>query len=185
MWKPTQIDFSKEINYNLLLRLSGEEINIPYFDEVKEYNLICKEEFHITIFGTKEGFELKDFFEKNAQIADEVFHKLNTLVRETFWGGYFINKFFLLERIFNLKYGTETRRSIIQEIKIDADILNGFYKKAFDITGILFQSDFSHITLYTYSTRNKNMSLGIGISNLQELAKYNLREVFRVNKSGL
>jgi hypothetical protein len=173
-----QVFFDKE-SYNILLKFKAADVPVQLFPEVEMMNLNKKEEFHLTLIGTQEGFRLKDFF-SSCENKEFIVTQVEELIKSLDIEVILVDRFYLLKKTYVLKFGTEDRMSIIQEIIIKNSELKRFYASLTFLTGLKFENRKTHITLYTKSTRNKNRVLGIGISSDRDFEDYMVREVFAI-----
>lgn len=175
----SKIYFSRD-TCNALLLLDADKIEPPFFLEVAENCLHKKREFHVTLVGTHEGFIFKKNFEE-ALNKDLFLAKLLDVFKNRVFEIQLHNKYFLLKKVYKLKFNTETRMSIVQEISFSGTSLQALYQDIYEATGINVKYSKFHITLYTKSTRNKNMLLGIGITSEDNFKKCLVKEIFPVS----
>ncbi len=140
----------------ILLGVKSEDV---ITDAVRKFavtkNLLEKKEFHITIVGRETGEKL---------LAENIdFNKIKELVESFEWQFSLNQEFYFITK----SYPDEQRSSVIEIVQLP-DLL-GFYEQLNQLTGQNFALPFSHVTLFTNSTKQENQLRGIGIYSEAEM----------------
>ena len=153
----------------VLLHIKKEDLDL---DIVRNFalaeNLFPKQEFHITIIGRETGEIL---LKENLD-----FEKIKDLVKGINWNFDLTQEYYYITKQYS---ENEKRESIIQVVELPE--LSDFYVKLNGLTGQDFSFPFSHITLYTNSTKEENRLRGIGIYSKAEMEQLSPR-VLQIDK---
>ena len=136
----------------------------------KEYGLLKKEEFHITVIGTDTGEAiLKRLEGLDAEEKESKLREIENLARQTKWAFCLKFDYRFISKTYPPKdgYQEETRESIIQSAKLPN--VRSFYGGLNKILGTDFPVPPPHITLFTNSTREDKKLRGIGIYSKKDL----------------
>ena len=173
-WKKKNIE-AKDIVFNketatLLLRVPEPKWLNRLEKVQKEYRLLKKEEFHITVIGTDTGEAiLTKLNELEADKKEEKLGEIENLARQTRWAFCPKCDYRFISKTYPPKDGhpEETRSSIIQLVRIPAVTL--FYKELNKMLSTNFPVPPPHVTLFTNSTREDKKLRGIGIYSEKDL----------------
>src|SRR3989344_6046076 len=146
----------------------------------KEYGLLKKEEFHITVIGTDTGEAiLKRLEGLDAEEKESKLREIENLARQTKWAFCLKFDYRFISKTYPPKdgYQEETRESIIQSAKLPN--VRSFYGGLNKILGTDFPVPPPHITLFTNSTREDKRLRGIGIYSKEDLSLAHSRPITR------
>lgn len=175
-------DFSKEENSQtyldlnnktstLLLRIDPELVNtVSLQDIADEKGLSEKDEFHITIIGSKTAESLLKLTNIDHK---EIIALIDRLLQQFDWSFEFIPKYYFISKKYK-EYG-EARESIVQ--LIDLPDIKDFYKELNEFLGTSFDAPLPHLTLFTSSTKPENNLRGIGIYSEKQFRELNPEEI--------
>lgn len=147
--------------------------NIYQYVQNKSYSK--KPEFHITLISFQNGKKLLDEYGPYSEKFDQIVEYINQLT----WEYRLVPEYYEIEKLYNKsnqkKSGyTHTpehiRRSIIQKVLLSDMAV--FYDKLSELTGIIFEKPFCHVTLYSWSDCPEMMNQGIGINSEEDLEVY-------------
>lgn len=144
-------NFTFVLDYNLVCS------NKRIFQIATKFNLLPKNEYHITIIWTKTAEKIISNLSKlNENIKQERVIKLEKLVKNSEFEINLLEEYYYIEKFYEEKNPQETRKTIIQIAKIEW--INKFYEELNIIFKENFIIPFWHITLYSNSD-NPNNSL--------------------------
>ena len=133
----------------ILLPVEGEDIDLDIVkNSAVRSDLLAKREFHISIIVRETG----------ALLSDADYDVAKILATKMDWSFVLEKEFYLIHK----KYPEqEMRKSIIQLVSLPG--LFDFYTQLNGLIEKHFAVPFSHVTLYTNSTKKENELRGIGI----------------------
>jgi hypothetical protein len=159
------LELNKE-TYNFVINLSED------FDEPEKLrsiadkeSLIRKNEFHLTVIGSSTGKVISSYLDEHPK-RENLIIDVDSLINSFRWDFSFTNKYYLIQK----DYGDEVRSSLVQVVHVPS--LEPFYQELNSMLHTELDVPFPHITLYSTSTNEENLSKGIGIyseSQFQEL----------------
>ena len=181
-WKKKNIEgenivFKKEIA-TLILKVPESKWLDRLAKIQKEYGLLKKEEFHITVIGTDTGEAiLKRLEGLDAEKKESKLREIENLARQTKWAFCLKFDYRFISKTYPPKdgYQAETRKSIIQLAKLPN--VESFYRGLNKILGTDFPVPPPHITLFTNSTREDKKLRGIGIYSKEDLSLISSRSI--------
>lgn len=164
-----------ETSLTLLLKISTPIKSIKKLQSrARRWRFSAKEEFHLTVIGTKTARILKELSET------DIAAKIEKVLAKIDWK-YSLNKEIL--KIRKSYYRTdaqgesqkETRESIIQ--MIDLTGLDQFYKKMNSTFKTKIDLPVPHITLFSKSTDKRKQLRGIGVYSKEDLLALRPEEI--------
>lgn len=154
-----------------LLRIDPELVNVDSVQDVADKKgLSEKDEFHITIIGSKTAEQI---LESSEFSHEETVSFIEKPSKQFQWSFEFVSEYYFISKKYE-EYN-EARESIIQ--LIDLSELKDFYVELNEYFGTSFDTPFPHLTLFTSSTKPENNLRGIGIYSEQQFRELNLEKV--------
>ena len=153
----------------MLLNIAQESISLePVKQFIVESNLVCKQEFHVTLIGFAAGRQIKHALDKfNAEDRSRAEDIFMQLIKAYDWSYVMQSEYYMIEKEYSFRSKPkELRRSIVLLIKMD-DIAE-LYKSLNSALGLELERPFPHITLATWSSDKQNIQMGIGINSLKD-----------------
>lgn len=151
-----KLEFSNSLNSILqfnpdtfTLTLDIENVFIPQSlqEAALWYNLLKKNEFHVTIIGTRTSEQIQEYLNQLNIASKKVFIMLlKKLFHRYTFNVTLENDIFYI----NKSYKDEERFSFIKIVKVDQ--LESFYRELNQLLWLEFSIPFPHITLFTNST---------------------------------
>jgi hypothetical protein len=138
-------------------------------DVAETLGLLKKEEFHITLIGSKTGDDILLSLHDLPDVEkSNMLDKIYSICASFDWKATLKNEFFFLEKDYASSSPidpqstiSETRKSIIQMVEIDK--MKDFYTALNTLVSKQYKEPLPHITLYTVSTREDKKLRGIGV----------------------
>lgn len=170
-----QLVFSTSVNSILqfypdtfTLILNIENVFIPESLKVAAsgYNLLPKNDFHITIIGSRTSEQIQEYLNQLNIASKKVFIMLlKKLVHRYPFKVMLENDIFYI----NKSYKDEERFSFIQIVKVDQ--LENFYRELNQLLWLEFPIPFPHLTLFTNSSNPEKKLMWIWIYSKDEFKK--------------
>lgn len=168
---------NKEKN-TILLIIQEPLIPDSVLQYAKKYDFFKKPEFHISIISFLNGKKILDKYGENSEIFEEILK----LMEQYTWKYELVSEYYEIEKFYDntelhksgyVDIPEHVRKSIIQKVVIPDMSL--FYDNISNLTGIVFEKPFSHITLYSWSDNFDTVNQGIGLYSAVDFEKYKKR----------
>lgn len=138
-----------------------------------EKGLIQKSEFHATILGSDTGEAIKAKLQTvHPDEKTKLIQEVEELPQEFNWAYTLRDEYYLISKTYDEQ---EKRSSLIQVI--DLPDLASYYLRLNQLLGTTFPLPFSHVTLFTTSTKEEKKLRGIGIYSSDQLNELNAEKI--------
>ena len=171
--------------------IGGNPSNFNFWVDVPSFVVDPK----ITSFAQEQGFAPKDKFhlsvisfanqKKLMGLNDpDLYAKVEKLSSQYTWSYSLDPEYFVIQKYYDQveleKSGYKDtpehwRKTIVQKAMLP-DMVD-FYKKLSDLTGIKFDTPFSHLTLFSWSNYEPLMKQGIGLTSESDFEKYKQQQI--------
>lgn len=163
--------FNKETGV-ALIGLDNFQLDTNRFKkEVQEFEVLPKQEFHVTVVGSEVGRLIKKRLSALGVSGDEIEENIKKLFLEGSWRVFLKPEWYFIEKSYpasekDQNQPEERRKSIIQAVEVPQ--LQDFYERLNKSLKSNIPLPFPHITLYTSSTKPEKMLRGIGVNSIEE-----------------
>lgn len=145
---------------NVILSIDASLLNFEHIEKYSQvYELNKKEEFHITVIGSKVGEKL----------SDTDFNIIKDYIKNLNWDFELRSEYFYITKEYP---SNEIRWSIIQTVNIPD--IERLYEKINELIEEHVDTQFPHITLYANSNLKENSQRGIAVYSKKELKSLSL-----------
>jgi len=162
--KESSIIFKPE-TANILLSVTPSPDDVLSVKNIaEEKGLSLKDEFHCTIIGRATGEQIVEILDSKSQKdRDVLMLELEKLYKKYLWEYVSTQEYYLISKEYD---ESDKRESLVQIVELP-DMVN-FYAELNALLQTDFEIPFSHITLFTNSTKEDKKKTGIGIYSKEQ-----------------
>lgn len=154
----------------LLLSVPRPETDPNVAQYAHDHGYVEKPETHLTLLSFQNG---KKIIQARQGNTEEIFD----LAKSYAWTFEYVPEYFVLERTIKefvlngqIQTPTHTRRSLIQKMVVPD--MADFFAKVSEIIGVPFETPITHVTLFSWSDYEPEMTSGIAVNSEADFNAY-------------